>query len=34
MAVEAAPREHFAILNHLVLQDGLEAGEKVKLVVQ
>jgi len=34
MVVEAAPREHFAILNHLVLQDGLEAGEKVKLVVQ
>jgi predicted Zn-dependent protease len=34
MAVEAAPREHFRILNYLALQDGLEPGEKVKLVVR
>ena len=32
MALEAAPREHFGILNQLALQDGLETGEKVKLV--
>ncbi|HSA79349.1 MAG TPA: hypothetical protein VLE23_00920, partial [Geminicoccaceae bacterium] len=34
MALEAAPREQFAILNRLALQDGLESGEKVKLVAE
>jgi predicted Zn-dependent protease len=33
MAVEAAPREQFAILNALALNDGLRSGEQVKLVV-
>ena len=34
MAVEDAPRERFAILNALALEDGLSAGEQVKLVVE
>jgi hypothetical protein len=33
MAVEAAPREQFAILNALALDEGLRSGEQVKLVV-
>jgi len=33
MALEAAPREQFAILNRLALEDGLSPGEQVKLVV-
>jgi predicted Zn-dependent protease len=33
MKVDAAPREQFAILNHLALEDGLTPGEQVKLVV-
>jgi hypothetical protein len=32
MAVEAAAKEQFGILNRLALQDGLEPGEEVKLV--
>jgi predicted Zn-dependent protease len=34
MAVEQAPGRRFEILNALALQDGLEAGEAVKLVVE
>lgn len=34
MAVDQAPAEEFAILNALALEDGLRAGEQVKLVVE